>query len=102
MHAGHCHCVKASFALDLYARSFVPEAHRQAVAVVDTNGNFILRLGGYGNADERGPEIRWAYARYVGVDERRLYVADGGDRRLLSIDLKYQLEKEVPLRNAGD
>jgi hypothetical protein len=89
---GHCICVNAAFDLDLYARAYVPESHRNSVAILDTNGNFIMRIGSYGNQDERGPEIRLAHCRYVAVNDHRLYCNDCVNRRILSIDLKYEKE----------
>src|SRR5581483_11904291 len=46
-----CGCYQPWFSIDTYARSFVPEGSRYTVSVVDTNGNFILRMGGWGNCD---------------------------------------------------
>ena len=95
---GECICHNARFDLDLFARSYVPEAHRQSVAILDTNGNFILRLGSYGNADDRGPEIRVAHCRYVSVSEKRLYLNDIPNRRILSIDLRYEKEATAKMQ----
>ena len=51
-----CSCIANSrFDLDLYARSFAPEIDRSRVAVIDTNGNLILRIGKYGNVDDGLP-----------------------------------------------
>jgi hypothetical protein len=48
-----CHCPSQSRpALDLYARSFLPEIDRYSILVVDSNGNEILRFGRYGNTDD--------------------------------------------------
>jgi hypothetical protein len=96
--AASCICHNARFDLDFFARSYVPEAHRQSVAVLDTNGNFILRLGAYGNADDRGPEIRLAHCRYVAVSEKRLYLNDIPNRRILSVDLKYEKEAVAEMK----
>ncbi|MFW6158714.1 MAG: hypothetical protein ACOC8E_05090, partial [Planctomycetota bacterium] len=51
-----CHCMSQSRpALDLFARLFLPEIDHYSVLVVDTNGNEILRIGRYGNADDGLP-----------------------------------------------
>lgn len=89
---GKCICLNSRFDLDFYGRLFVPEGHRSAVAVLDANGNFILRLGEYGNCDDRGPEIRLAHCRYVAASEKRLYLNDLPNNRILSVDLKYEKE----------
>jgi hypothetical protein len=93
-----CVCLNARFDLDFFARSFVPESFRNSVSVLDTNGNFILRLGSYGNPDDRGEAVRIAHCRYVAVNDRRLYLNDVGNKRVLSIDLKYEREAEVRVR----
>ena len=42
------------FDLDGFARSWLPANHLRSVLVYDTNGNKILRVGRYGNADCQG------------------------------------------------
>jgi hypothetical protein len=95
---GHCICLSGRFDLDLYARTFIPESHRGSISIVDTNGNFILRIGEYGNADDRGPEIRFIHCRYVAVNDSRLYINDVVNRRILSVDLKYETERETQIK----
>ena len=34
----------------------LPQAHVSSVMVLDTNGNKVLRIGKYGNADSQGPK----------------------------------------------
>jgi len=100
---GTCFCPQLRFDVDLYGRVFVPEAHRCSVAVLDTNGNFILRLGKYGNADSgRGPDIALAFCTYLAVDglRNRLHLADSGNQRIVSVALRYASEELAPL--AGD
>lgn len=94
----HCVCMNSRFDLDVHARCFVPEGHRQSVSVIDTAGNFILRLGEYGNCDERGPAIRFGYMRFVAVNDHRLYINDIVNKRIVSIDLKYEKESVVKLK----
>ena len=93
-----CVCLNARFDLDFFGRTFVPESHRNTLSVLDTNGNFILRLGGYGNQDDRGPEIRLAHCRYVTVNDQRLYLNDVVNKRILSVDLKYERDVSVQIR----
>jgi hypothetical protein len=45
--------------LDWYKRSFVPEAYRHSIEVLDTNGNVVVHIGRYGNLDScDGPKSR--------------------------------------------
>jgi hypothetical protein len=117
--APNCACWNARFALDLYARSFAVELGRSAVAVLDTNGNLIMRFGKYGNVDDGAPLVKDggpASPRPVGGDEvalarpaylaahtdRRLFIADYGNYRILSVKLGYQAEEKVALKDVPD
>ena len=134
-----CHCgVTSQFALDYFARSFVPEMQRYDVAVLDANGNTILRIGRYGNVDDGRPLVGaggaspektgtgtdfgknaeiGACPRFLGGDEvalvrpafvatdtdRRLFIADSGNARILSVKLDYRATEvralsRVPLK----
>lgn len=93
-----CVCLNGRFDLDFYARSFIPQSYRNSVSVIDTNGNFILRIGEYGNQDDRGPEIRMAHCRYVAVNDKRLFINDIGNKRILSVDLTYEQEAVTDLQ----
>jgi hypothetical protein len=118
MSAGSCHCeANVQLALDLYGRSFVPAIHRYEVAVVDAGGNTILRIGRHGNiedgrplvkdggpADPRsigGDEVALMSAKWLAVlSDRRLFISDRGNYRLLSVRLGYHAEEKVALKNA--
>jgi hypothetical protein len=52
-----CLCTQSNFTLDLFARSFVPEHDHFTVAVLDTNGNVMMRIGQYGNCEDGKPLI---------------------------------------------
>ena len=132
------------FALDLYARSFVPETDHYSVAVLDTNGNLILRIGKYGNVDDGvprvsaergtrnaespdkasgetkstirnpqsaipatraigGDEVALMHACYVGVQsDKRLFISDAGNRRIVSVKLGYAVDERVALKDMPD
>lgn len=111
---GGCACWHARFALDYFARSFAPEVDHFSVAVLDTSGNLIVRIGRYGNADdgrpliaEGGPprprsvggdEVALMDAAYVATHtDRRLFIADGGNQRILSVKLDYHTTERLPL-----
>jgi DNA-binding beta-propeller fold protein YncE len=54
-----CICWQQSrMTLDYFARSFAPETDQFSVAALDSNGNLILRIGRYGNADDGMPAMR--------------------------------------------
>jgi len=119
---GGCACWHARFALDYFGRSFTPEVDHFSIAVLDTAGNLILRIGQYGNADDgrpllpqaRGRGLRPPLPRSIGGDEvalfdaayvavhsdRRLFVADGGNARILSVRLGYHTTKAIRLADA--
>ena len=113
---GGCSCWNARFALDLFARSFATELNRFNVAVLDTNGNLILRIGKYGNVDDGVPLVKEggpANPRSVGGDEvallhpsyvathsdRRLFIADYGNYRILSVKLEYHASERLGLKD---
>jgi hypothetical protein len=116
---GSCVCWHARFQLDYFARSFVPEVRRYKVAVLDSSGNLILRLGRYGNVDDGKPldlaggpenpralggdEVALAHAAYVGVHtDRRLFIHDAGNGRVLSVKLDYGATEKVALKDVPD
>jgi len=114
-----CICWNARPALDLFARSFAPEINHFSVAVLDTNGNLILRVGRYGNVDdgkpplaEGGPpntrpiggdEVSLMFGAYLAThSDRRLFIADAGNSRIVSVKLGYHAEEKVRLRDVPD
>ncbi len=114
-----CACWNARFTLDYFARSFAPEMDRYSVAVLDSAGNLILRIGRYGNVDEGRPLFAAggpAKPRPVGGDEvvlfhgaylathtdRRLFIADPGNGRILSVKLNYHATGTVKLKDVPD
>ena len=116
---GRCVCWNARFALDYFARSFAPEPDRFTVAVLDTNGNLIMRIGKYGNLDDGKPlvpdpaikqtcsiggdEVAIMHSCYVGVhSDKRLFIADVGNRRIASVKLGYHTEEKVALKDVPD
>jgi hypothetical protein len=107
-----CGCWNARFAFDYFGRSFAPELHRFSVAVLDCNGNLILRVGRYGNADSAGPqsgvplgndEVGMVHGAYVATHtDRRLFIADPSNDRIFSVKLGYHAEEKIPLKSAKD
>jgi hypothetical protein len=111
-----CICWNSRFSKDYFNRSFAPETRNYSVAVLDTNGNLILRVGKYGNVDdgkplisEGGPketnsiggdEVGLFYACYVASHtDKRLFIADAGNTRILSVKLGYYAEEKTILKD---
>jgi hypothetical protein len=120
-HAGTdcCTCLNCRPALDLFARVFTPEMEHYTVAVLDSNGNLILRIGQYGNVDDGMPMVKDggpANPRTIGGDEvglfnpaylaadsdRRLFIADNGNARIASVRLGYHAEEKVALKDVKE
>jgi len=127
-----CACWRAQFALDYFARSFAPEMDQYGVAVLDTNGNLILRIGQYGNADDGlpfgkawknaakrssgsvpgeppgqrsigGDEVALFHAGYVATHtDRRVFICDIGNARVVSVKLGYHATERVALKDVRD
>jgi hypothetical protein len=107
---GGCACWFSRFALDYFARSIAPEVDHYSVAVLDSNGNLILRIGRYGNADSAGPkslaplggdEVALFHACEVGTHtDRRIFISDVGNGRIVSVKLSYQAEQRIGLTKA--
>lgn len=104
---GACACWHGGFGFDLLGRSFVSEANQYQVAVLDSSGNLILRCGQYSNTDSYGAkspvplggdEIGIMAAHYVGVEtDKRLFIADTGNQRVLSVKLNYEVNVSLPI-----
>jgi hypothetical protein len=116
---GGCACWYARFDLDYFARSFVPEMDQFSVAVVDTNGNLVTRIGRYGNVDDGTPTLKEGgppTTRQLGGDEvalfhagfvathtdRRLFIADLGNARIVQVKLGYHAEEKKALKDVPD
>ena len=114
-----CSCHNSRFALDYFDRSFTPEVARYNVGVVDSRGNLILRVGQYGNADDGQPLVRDGgppNPRSIGGDEvalfhpaylathsdRRLFIADAGNARIVSVKLSYHTDEIMKLRDVPE
>ena len=118
--AGPCQCWNCRFAVDSLGRSFAPENLRSQFAVLDTNGNLITRIGKYGNVDDGKPlhpakleppnqrsiggdEVALMYSNFVATHtDRRLYLADPGNLRILSVKLGYHAEHRTWLKDVPD
>ncbi len=100
--AGGCSCPTSRFHLDWYKRSFVPEAYRHSLAVLDTSGNLIMHLGRYGNHDDANAmkpgdtDIPMFLARFIGGTDNYLAFEDWGER-LVVLKLDYHAGETAPV-----
>ena len=100
MHRSHnvrCHCTGSDFDVDDFGRTFYPDQGRFRLVVLDTNGNPLAAFGRYGNQDDCGPDIAFAWIVGLGVSDRYAYVADGLNRRVLRLKLGYTAEATAPV-----
>jgi sugar lactone lactonase YvrE len=122
-----CNCPKSNISMDGFERLFVPALHTSTVNVLDANGNIVVRIGGYGNADSRGadspvpdpktgelrprrrddpaglksplaePDIGLSHPNFTAVTDEALYVNDKGNYRIVRAKLGYVAEEVVAL-----
>lgn len=112
---GGCCCWHANLALDFYGRSFAAEVDQYDVAVLDSNGNLILKIGKYGNLDDGIPLIKEGGSpnpRSIGGDEvglfhaafvathsdKRVFIADYGNGRVVSVKLSYHNSVKLDIK----
>jgi hypothetical protein len=122
-----CNCPKSNLSMDSFERLFVPALHTSTINVLDANGNIVVRIGGYGNADSRGadspvpdpktgelrprrpddpddlksplaePDIAFAHPNFTAVTDEALYVNDRANYRIVRAKLGYAAEETVSL-----
>ena len=105
---GGCACWFVRFKLDYFGRSFVPAPMLYEVAVLDSEGNLILKIGKYGNEDSKGKnskeplggdEVGLFHPCFVATHtDRRLFISDIGNENIMSVKLKYAVDEIVLLK----
>ncbi len=98
----NCSCFTARFAVDPFGRIFSPDPFRCCVAVLDTNGNSLKRIGNYGNADDARPgrtgaDIVFGWPGFVSYAREKIYVSDCLNRQVAVIRLDYADSVDVEL-----
>ncbi len=93
--ADHCDCPQMRVWLDWFKRSFVPEAYRHSVGILDTNGNLICHVGEYGNFDS-GDSMNTTMFRFVSGTDNYMAIADWG-QRIIVAKLNYHAEETADL-----
>jgi len=104
----YCNCENIRFDVDEFGRVWFPDTARFRVGVIDTNGNDLAHFGGYGTADNRGPEskdkalaipdLAFSWLVSVGVTDKYLYTGDSLNRRLLRAKLTYAAEASCEIK----
>jgi hypothetical protein len=99
-----CGCGHLRWDLDGFARCWMPANHVRSINVWDSNGNFVLRVGRYGNADCRGrgslvpePDVGLCWPTSLAVSDEALYVVDVGNRHTLRAKLGYETTAVVAI-----
>ena len=92
---------------EYFKRIFVPELERYRVAVLDSAGNLICHMGQYGNVNSQGAksaeplggdEVGLVHGAYLAtLTDKKLYIADQANSRIVSVNLNYHLNKVVSL-----
>jgi sugar lactone lactonase YvrE len=94
--ADHCDCPQMRVWLDWFKRSFVPEAYRHSLGILDTNGNLIMHVGEYGNFDS-GNTLDTTMFRFVSGTDNYMAIADWG-HRIIVARLNYHAEETIGVR----
>lgn len=98
--SGKCNCLASYFAVDLFGRTFCPDAGMCRVSMLDTNGNVIGHFGRYGNRDAVGKEdyVPLATPIAVAASERYLYVGDINNHCLARVKIGYAAEETCEVK----
>jgi hypothetical protein len=100
--AAGCTCPSSRAHLDWFKRSYIPEAYRHSIAVVDTAGNLIMHLGRYGNMDDvlktkaGSDDIPLTLPRFISGTDNYLAFEDWGER-LVVLKLNYHAEESAEI-----
>ncbi len=101
-----CTCPTMRAHTDWYQRTFVSEAYRHSIGVVDTAGNLIMHVGRYGNFDSwqgakskiavGGDGIGLLTPRMISGTDNYLCFQDWGER-VVVLKLNYHAEQTVSI-----
>jgi len=97
-----CHCTATGFEADDYGRVYYTDQGRFRVVVLDTAGNELLAVGGYGNQDSFGkegtPQVAFNWFSGLGASDRYIYVADCGNLRIVRLAIKHAAEQTCAVK----
>jgi DNA-binding beta-propeller fold protein YncE len=106
-----CVCRTPRFDLDPYGRLYIPNAVTCSTRIVDNAGNVIAEFGAYGNFDSQWaaagstqkpivntPPIPMAWPIGAGTSEKKIYIADMMNRRVVRLDPNYAATETVAVK----
>jgi len=129
-HVGYykCNCENVTFDVDPFGRVFFPDLNLFRLSVIDTAGNDLTHIGGYGNAESMGPdspvidpktgkirprrpddskdlkspfanpEIAFAWLVGIGVTDKYIYTGDSLNRRMMRLKTTYVAEETCEIK----
>jgi hypothetical protein len=93
-----CSCITLRFAVDDFGMIYLPDQFSSSVMLLDNNKNEILRIGEYGNPDQKGtgssrpnPAIPLASPRFVTKVNDSVYISDPGNRRIVRVKMGFSV-----------
>ena len=91
-----CVCLHSRLDGDAYGRVFAPDCFQFRVHMLDANGNLLSEVGRYGNVDDAGSGIHFAWPAHVhaGADGK-LYVSDSLNARIVIVGFDYADQGEA-------
>ena len=101
-----CECPQLRAHLDWYKRSYVPEAYRHSIGILDTGGNLVMHVGTYGNFDSghgaksaiRVPgDIAISNVRFISGTDNYMVFEDNAERYVV-LKLNYHVDVSVPIK----
>jgi len=93
-----CVCLTSRLAVDGFGRVYSPNVFLFAVDRLDPAGNRIDRIGSYGNADDVGPNIHFAWPAFLSVAGGKLYACDSVNGRIAVITFTHAAEAIVVVK----
>ncbi len=95
-----CKCPNMRICTDWYKRTWVPEAYRNSVGIVDTAGNLIMHLGTYGNADSGrdGKDVTFGHLMDVTATDNYACVPDMSNERIVVTKITYHATETIPIK----
>lgn len=93
-----CVCLHSRLDGDAYGRVFAPDCFQFCVHILDAAGNLLGQVGRYGNVDDAGSGIHFAWPAYVHVGtDGKLYVSDSLNAQIVIVAFDYADQDEVAL-----
>ncbi|MBA4389188.1 MAG: hypothetical protein C0404_14540 [Verrucomicrobia bacterium] len=101
--SGGCSCPTQRLHTDWFKRTFVPEAYRHSIGILDASGNLVLHVGSYGTLDDvralkaGSTDIPMLFVRFVSATDNYMCFDDWNER-LVVLKLGYHAEETVEIK----